>query len=93
MTIGKKVGIGFTIAVAITASLGIVAYNCVQVISRNSERVTGDALPSVILGDKIDSTLREADRQLLRHIIATEPRRSNRWSRTWSRCANRPTKC
>ena len=72
MTIVKKVGLGFTIAVAITASLGIVAYNCVQVISRNSERVTGDALPSVILGDKIDSTLREADRQLQRHIIATD---------------------
>lgn len=73
MTIGKKIGFGFAISVAITATLGIVAYNCVEVISRNSERVTGDALPSVILGDKIDATMREAQQRLLQHIVTTDP--------------------
>jgi methyl-accepting chemotaxis protein len=73
MTIGKRIGLGFAIAVAITASLGIVAYSCVQVISRNSERVTGDALPSVILSDKVDATLLEAQQRLVQHILATDP--------------------
>ncbi len=73
MTIGKKVGLGFTLAVTITAGLGIVAYSCMQAISRNSERVTGDALPSVILGDKIESIVGQADKRLLQHIIASDP--------------------
>ncbi len=51
---------------------GALAYTRVQIIARNSERVTEDCLPSAMIGGKIESTLKESHALLLEHIISDD---------------------
>ena len=80
-TIGKRLGVGFSVLVTITMAMGALAYVRLLDINQTSTSITGDALPGVQLIGKLDSNVREQRSFILRHIETDDAARKKEYER------------
>jgi len=71
MTIGKRITLGFVAAVAITAGLGVFAYNRLVVVGTSTERLASDVVPGLKSIAQIAVATERSLGLLFQHIIAT----------------------
>ena len=70
--IGTRIAAGFAAVIAIAMVLGIFAYTRVGSISKSSNDVTANALPSVSLMGQVRANTEQSMRLTLQHVIATD---------------------
>ena len=73
MTIGKRIILGFTASVALTAALGIFAYSQIGQIGRLSAVIVADCLPRAALSGTFDGWARQQFTIVQRHVLNEDP--------------------
>jgi methyl-accepting chemotaxis protein len=72
LTIGKRIILGFSVAVLITAALGAFAYSRVNVIGQDTHIVAKDCLPSSIYAGRAEMLVRRGQMLVLRHVTVDD---------------------
>jgi hypothetical protein len=72
MTIGKRIVLGFTLAVAISAAQGFYGYSRLASLSEDAHIVVTDCLPGTYLAGQIEALVQENRGLLLTHLLAKD---------------------
>ena len=72
MTIGKRIVLGFTLAVAISAAQGFYGYSHLASLSDNARVVVMDCLPGTYLAGQFEATVQENRSLVLSHRLAQD---------------------
>src|SRR5690348_6793075 len=72
LTIGKRIVLGFTLAVAISAAQGIFGYSRLASLSQDAHTVVVDCLPGTFLAGQIEALVQENRALLLTHLLAKD---------------------
>jgi methyl-accepting chemotaxis protein len=73
LTIGKRIILGFTLTVSITAALGAFVYHRLAVIEGHIHELDKEAMPAVYNSEEIKSRARASYALVLEHITAGSP--------------------
>ena len=74
LTIGKRIVLGFTACILITAGLGTFTFTRLSAIEGHTTLITADCLPGVAASGKIESIVQQNRALLLEHVIADDPK-------------------
>jgi methyl-accepting chemotaxis protein len=69
-TIGRRLNVGFSIVILITATLGVLAYNRIQRIDHATGVVSGRAIPGIVLLSQVESLVKENFINTTQHYLA-----------------------
>jgi methyl-accepting chemotaxis protein len=72
MTIGKRIVLGFTAAVVVTATLGLFAYTRLVAVDALAREITTNQLPSASTASKLEARIIQAAGQTLQHVLAPD---------------------
>jgi methyl-accepting chemotaxis protein len=78
MTIGKRIVLGFSAVVLLTAGLGTFAYTRMVAVDHDAKAITGDAMPGTIAINKVDALTRTNMALTLQRIVYTDPQECQR---------------
>jgi methyl-accepting chemotaxis protein len=73
LTIGKRVGLGFTLSVVITAGLGAFAFSRLISISSNVDNLANNSLPGLEASAQINALIQRNVSLLLQHVLTSDP--------------------
>ncbi len=71
-TIGKRIVVGYVVVLAITVTLGLLAWQRLTTIQTQANSLLNDSMPGVIALGQIDALRRENFMLLEKHILATD---------------------
>jgi methyl-accepting chemotaxis protein len=71
-TIGRRLIVGFSIVILITATLGVLAYNRIQTIDQATGTVSDRAIPGIVLLSQVESLVKENFINTTQHHLATD---------------------
>jgi len=74
LTIGKRIVLGFTAAVAITMGLGAVAFVNVTTMMHEGEELVAESIPALVAMGRVQSLIKDNTVRVIEHIQASDPK-------------------
>lgn len=72
LTVGKRIVLGFSVVLAITAALGGLAYSRLIAVDVLAKQIAADSLPGIYISGQIEAQAREGFTDVVQHLISAD---------------------